>query len=675
LRETNQRLLTDASVFPKKRPSQQAYADQVARAIIESEALDDGVLGVTLIEADTGVGKSLGYLLPLMLHSARSGKRVAVATHTRGLRLALLDDARALVPIIKKETGVDVKVSTRFAMGDFVDIEYLEGWVATQEQPLSAHVKELCAWVLQCIKTPTTELSGRYEDFLELSGIDCIDGLHLEDVSVDSRSSPKAKSAFDRHCMDAEDCDLLLITQAMYVIHAKCWFTVLDNERPISTIIIDEADQMPSVAMNVFSRQIALHKQSNLFASALQQSLQVEEANSAFHQMLDIFDSFEGISQADITENPALLGGVRYLNDTLSRLFVNYSNSELSVDFKNLYLLHEQLDTYLSVCYEKLEGKRVDANALIEYSNVYRFPSLKLQPTDVGHLLSRLYIGHENSGLKSIIYTSATLSYVNARKQRDYLVFENSVGIFVNAQGVNKQGQMKLLRHLTANFEPVDYGQLNIYQAPKIIPPPFKSSASWRSYSINQGWAKYVASIVEHTKTLPQLDDCGRRTLVLVRSFHVVEALTDFIEDCDDVYFQTRTNRKEVIQKYHDNPNGILVSASLWSGFNSRTANVVIAQLPFSKRINDSDPMKSAMTHKKHHKELFCETKQGIGRGLRHEKDKARIFIADVRFPYFKAEYRPEKVNAAKSLNLALPERFQNAWRQAQILLLSDSDS
>ena len=44
-----------------------------------------------MVEAGTGVGKSLAYLVPLALWAARTGKRAVVATHTINLQEQLAD--------------------------------------------------------------------------------------------------------------------------------------------------------------------------------------------------------------------------------------------------------------------------------------------------------------------------------------------------------------------------------------------------------------------------------------------------------------------------------------------------------------------------------------------------------------------------------------------------------
>jgi ATP-dependent DNA helicase DinG len=47
--------------------------------------------GVAVVEAGTGLGKSLAYLVPLVLHCERSGQRAVVSTYTRNLQRQLID--------------------------------------------------------------------------------------------------------------------------------------------------------------------------------------------------------------------------------------------------------------------------------------------------------------------------------------------------------------------------------------------------------------------------------------------------------------------------------------------------------------------------------------------------------------------------------------------------------
>lgn len=72
-----QGLLSRASNF-EYRPQQQQMAQAIARALVRGESL--------AVEAGTGVGKSLAYLIPSILYAVSQRKRAVVSTHTINLQ-------------------------------------------------------------------------------------------------------------------------------------------------------------------------------------------------------------------------------------------------------------------------------------------------------------------------------------------------------------------------------------------------------------------------------------------------------------------------------------------------------------------------------------------------------------------------------------------------------------
>ena len=80
----------------QQRDGQVQMADEVAEAMAEGRHL--------LVQAGTGTGKSLGYLVPAMLHD----KRVVVATATLALQHQLVErDLPRLVEAVKGVKGLD----------------------------------------------------------------------------------------------------------------------------------------------------------------------------------------------------------------------------------------------------------------------------------------------------------------------------------------------------------------------------------------------------------------------------------------------------------------------------------------------------------------------------------------------------------------------------------------
>src|SRR3954452_17419586 len=78
------------------RPQQQEMAARVAQALEEEQHL--------ILEAGTGVGKSLGYLVPSVLFALERHKKAIVSTHTINLQEQLLHKD---IPILKKILPVE----------------------------------------------------------------------------------------------------------------------------------------------------------------------------------------------------------------------------------------------------------------------------------------------------------------------------------------------------------------------------------------------------------------------------------------------------------------------------------------------------------------------------------------------------------------------------------------
>src|SRR5277367_4667706 len=70
-------ILSKASNF-EFRPQQQQMAVAVAKALVSKEHL--------VVEAGTGVGKSLAYLIPAILYAVGNNKKAVVSTHTINLQ-------------------------------------------------------------------------------------------------------------------------------------------------------------------------------------------------------------------------------------------------------------------------------------------------------------------------------------------------------------------------------------------------------------------------------------------------------------------------------------------------------------------------------------------------------------------------------------------------------------
>ena len=86
-----------------------------------------------LVQAGTGTGKSLGYLVPLLTHCAVSGARGLVSTATLALqRQILVKDAPVAVDAVASATGVRLKVAVLKGWSNYACLHKLDGGYPTE---------------------------------------------------------------------------------------------------------------------------------------------------------------------------------------------------------------------------------------------------------------------------------------------------------------------------------------------------------------------------------------------------------------------------------------------------------------------------------------------------------------------------------------------------------------
>src|SRR5256885_3881194 len=91
------------------RPQQQAMAVAVARALEDTEHL--------AVEAGTGVGKSLAYLVPAILYAVANKKKAIVSTHTINLQEQLTEKD---LPMLEKVLPVKFQFTMLKGRGNYL---------------------------------------------------------------------------------------------------------------------------------------------------------------------------------------------------------------------------------------------------------------------------------------------------------------------------------------------------------------------------------------------------------------------------------------------------------------------------------------------------------------------------------------------------------------------------
>jgi ATP-dependent DNA helicase DinG len=209
---------------------------EMSHAIAESLASGRSII----VQAGTGTGKSLGYLIPAVLH----GKKAVVATATKALQDQL---ARNDLPLLQETIGVDFTWAVVKGRSNYVCRQRIEELESKDDQiefdemrdSVKKEVDELVKWAR------TTD-SGDFEDLPRLPS----DRAKLAvSVGVDEcpgrNKCPQGSSCFAEIAREAaQTADVIVVNIHLYGNHIASGGNILPEH---DVVIFDEAHQIESV--------------------------------------------------------------------------------------------------------------------------------------------------------------------------------------------------------------------------------------------------------------------------------------------------------------------------------------------------------------------------------------------------------------------------------------------
>jgi len=222
------------------RPQQARMAAAIA------QTLEQG--GSVVVEAGTGVGKSLAYLLPGALWAASGGRRLMVSTHTRALQEQILDRELPTVARVLKRLGQPLRFAMLMGAENYLCVRRLQR--LTREPGLFSDsattvLDELAAW-------------ARTADTGHRSRLPCLvpQGLWrriCRDPELCSEQGRRGSAVCGR-CLYRCDRDRAEKAQVLVVNHAL----LLSGARlpAADALVIDEAHTFPEAAAAHFGTAV-----------------------------------------------------------------------------------------------------------------------------------------------------------------------------------------------------------------------------------------------------------------------------------------------------------------------------------------------------------------------------------------------------------------------------------
>jgi ATP-dependent DNA helicase DinG len=579
--------LARALVDYEPRPEQAALAAAVEHALATGEHL--------VAEAGTGVGKSLGYLIPAL----ESGQCVVVATATKALQEQLLHKD---VPIAAAAIGRTVKVEVLKGRANYLCRRQLQGF-----QPfLMPDGRDGRAWEAMQGWLDTTETGDRAELDVEPSG-----ALWSELAVGPDRCSGR-RCAFHSACFAeaargrAAEADLVIVNHALYFAHLASGGGVLPEH---DAVIFDEAHRLEESAASWLGGNVSRAGLRRLGAD-IERACREAQRTLPARQLDRVERTGErllravapGSGRKRLREVPAEQALV--LIDALADLSNVLQGQGEDLDA----LSRRSLDAAAQVeaCLEPGELERV----------VWAEPDiLAWAPVDVSdELRERLW----NDGPTAVLVSATLATGEDATFVRRRLGLDRAREALVGS--------------------PFDFPEQALIYLPRAMPDP-------RSDGFTERAADEIVSLLALSEG---------RALVLTSSYRALDAYREHVRGRVpyDVLVQGEAPRERLLERFRDEVDSVLIATStFWQGVDvpgESLSLLVIDKLPFSA---PGDPLHEARCEAVERgggdwfrdyalPTAMLQLRQGFGRLIRGHSDRGVVAILDPRLrtkPYGRA--------------------------------------
>ncbi len=227
--------------------------EQLRMAFAVTEALNHH--RIAMVEAGTGTGKSLAYLVPAILWTLANRERLVVSTNTINLQEQLI---RKDLPFLQRATGLEFQVELVKGRSNYLCKRRMESSTAEPGLFDTEHIGELNAlreWAKQTQDGSREDLS-----FLPLGTL--WDEVCCEADQCSRSQCPHFNSCFFHQARRrAARADILVVNHALLLADLSLRnqtdnYSAMAVLPPFSRLVIDEAHHLEEVATRYFSTQV-----------------------------------------------------------------------------------------------------------------------------------------------------------------------------------------------------------------------------------------------------------------------------------------------------------------------------------------------------------------------------------------------------------------------------------
>ncbi|MCE6957621.1 hypothetical protein LAZ40_00865 [Cereibacter sphaeroides] len=666
-------VLRERGSDPVPRPAQQRFADAVEHCIA---ARVPGFL-----DAETGVGKGLGYLIPTLTAAGQRRDRplVLVSTATVALQRQLIaQDIPLACDAIERAGRRRPVAALRVGKAQIIDPERLDAAIVShagdEDEDVAARV---LAWARARVQGGDLALrSELFEVFPE-------DLLHnpawlspaLVGASPGAAGSDESTDTLYAEMLErSAAADILVVNHHLLALHLLTPL-LWEPGRPVF-IVVDEADRLPDVVEQLDRTRIPLRlMMSALDAMVVPGASLAAEAVAAIADLVGQFTAriagggdLLSIHLLGNAERAQLADRLRILHGLLARCLdeTRGKGRQSLIDRERLMELDRfatDTDRFIDVLTSGTAGR-----GFLYTSPVRGYPGLgSITSGAARRVANRLW--RENDDVEALVFTSATLSTLAGAEgldvQRALFGFYRDVGF----------ESSEVPDGACAVISPEDFGQMHFVLPALTAPLPFTDPGEDDQVEVSPEAIAYWKAMILQAAAR------GGRVLVLLPSYRDVRLLAGLEADLEDRLLVQAPGvlTGAMVARFLARPDSVWLSAVVWEGLSlpGAISHIVIPRLPMPpetledrmlEAYLESIGQKASVGRSKTTARRLAATRrrlrQGIGRGIRAHDDAVTVWLGDARWPLRQSEIDDLLLDQPKPWSAtminAIPPRFRS---------------
>ncbi|GJL78540.1 MAG: helicase [Nitrospinaceae bacterium] len=596
------------------RPQQVEMAEAIQRSLVKGQHL--------IVEAGTGTGKSLAYLIPAILWAVENNKKVAISTYTKTLQQQILNHD---IPLLQEELGIPFRYALCLGHENYLSLRRLKragqaGLFTAPEE--DGQMQAVFDWVgntstglkndlpFQVLPSVWEEV-GRQKD--QCLGKNC--------ETYDSCFYFKArKKWFGAH--------LLIVNHHLFFANVASSGAVLPA---FDAVVFDEAQNVEDAATSFLGLEISnsnlyyfldrlynpktkrgvlTRLEHELVPAIRRQVILVRQAvDGFFTRMLEEFGKTERVLRLykPLVVDNTIYVPLKELHEQLQTLEGRLQSGEDQLDASAAATRCFEFNNTLSAF---LNQHFPDYVYWLEVAQRKRFCKIVLRGVPVniaGPLKEQVF-----DKIDRMVLTSATLTT------------EGEFDFIKERIGLEPKEELVL-------DSPFDYASQALLYVPADMPDPTAKVEV------------YVERVADRCREL--IRATGGKTFILFTSYAVLNRVYEKLEDLGRFYpllKQGDLPTGHMIERFKEIPSVIFGTSSFWQGVDipgEALTSVIITKLPFDvpkeplTEARLEDLKKRSIDPFRHYQipRAIIQLKQGFGRLIRKQTDTGIVSILDSR--------------------------------------------